>query len=78
MAFLPIMGDIMNVELKPCPFCGSEANIQSRMDEDIWSHDTVKWVRVQCGGCDVETPEWPESVAEDEVYAVWNSRVGEK
>jgi Lar family restriction alleviation protein len=62
-------------ELKPCPFCGGEASISTNMDEDLWSHRTVKYVRVGCTECEIETHAWPESVAEEYVYDVWNRRV---
>jgi hypothetical protein len=41
--------------LLPCPFCGGEAHISTRMDEDIWSHNTVPYTTVTCGDCDIGT-----------------------
>lgn len=63
------------MELKPCPFCGEEPRVETHLDEDIWTHNTVKWVKVICPGCEISTSSWPESVAEEEVYDVWNRRV---
>lgn len=66
-----------NIELKPCPFCGGDAILSHRLDEDIWTHNTVKWYKIECSGCDVKTKDWPESGAEEEVIEVWNRRVYE-
>lgn len=61
-------------ELKPCPFCGDTPKFKSWMDENIWDHNIVKWVGIECS-CGVEVPAWPEEVVEEEVISVWNARV---
>ena len=50
-------------ELKPCPFCGGEA--------EIYRHALVSWVR--CKECGVDTP---AALPQDEQLAIdfWNTR----
>ena len=38
-------------ELLPCPFCGGEADVSTRQDEDIWTHNIVTWTEVGCHEC---------------------------
>jgi hypothetical protein len=61
--------------LLPCPFCGGEAHISTRMDEDIWSHNTVPYTTVTCGDCDIGTNStcegWDPTAQE-----AWNRRDG--
>lgn len=58
------------IELKPCPFCGGEA--------DIWA--TGKWVSVSCKKCSV-TVACDSPGAKNILYAIvngmnkWNERV---
>ena len=35
-------------ELKPCPFCGSDARYSERTDEDLATHNQVVWKTVGC------------------------------
>jgi len=62
----------MTDNLLPCPFCGGEAQLQERMDEDLWSHNIVEWSNVKCSHCDCEMDDWP-SHYRDAINA-WNTR----
>ncbi len=66
-------------ELLPCPFCGGEAEMRERMDENIWDHSTVKWVSVGCKNidCDLQGFDWPEDV-EPNAVALWNTRADQQ
>lgn len=55
----------MMTELKPCPFCGSEAYVIIR-DVDDWT----PWIR--CKGCGVETDCFDSA---EEAIEAWNRRV---
>ena len=50
-------------ELKPCPFCGSEADISIRK---------FCFVKICCTKCFAETDGYKEI---DEAYNAWNMRV---
>lgn len=55
----------MNEKLKPCPFCGGEAEL-------IKIYNT-QWHYVQCVKCKVKT----EHKTEQEAINAWNTRVKE-
>ena len=55
------------IELKPCPFCGSKAEmVEQRLP------NTATRYGVCCGECDNGTWKWYES--ESEAAAAWNRR----
>ena len=61
------------IKLKPCPFCGGEAEFvlgEEYREEHKQSKD---WI--QCSSCGIETPyfDTPEKAAE-----AWNRREGEQ
>lgn len=66
-------GELQSSPLLPCPFCGGEPTIQSTMDEDIWSHNIVKYIKVECAECEIGTeyrpPGWEPTPVEQ-----WNTR----
>ena len=63
------------IELKACPFCGSQAVIYFWQDEDLWSHNIVEWQKVRCTGCDCEGQSSCEGCEESETaVAFWNTR----
>lgn len=64
----------LGYEMKDCPFCGGKATLSWELDEDLWSHDTVKWYKVGCDSCEIYTTPWPESVLQEQVVDVWNNR----
>lgn len=51
------------IELKPCPFCGGQANTSD-----------VIGIRVECYDCEIHTC-WYET--EEQAVEIWNKRVGE-
>lgn len=65
----------LEIELKDCPFCGEEPRLSWNWDEDLWSHNTVKWYKIQCSGCEISTQSWPESVLKENIIDVWNRRI---
>lgn len=58
--------------LLPCPFCGGIPVESYRMDEDLWTHNTVEWRGVHCSNCDVGFS-WPPD-AEQSALEQWNRR----
>jgi len=60
-------------ELKPCPFCGGEADHEQTMDESLWSHETVPYRRVRCRQCEIGTDYVCEGYEPTEVEQ-WNRR----
>lgn len=58
----------MKEELKPCPFCGGEAKIDSWNSTDGYMNDW--WKRVQCTVCDIAKL----GKTEEEVIEAWNTR----
>lgn len=62
--------------LLPCPFCGGAPSHGKTMDEDIWSHNTVPWMRVRCSECEIGTDYVCEGYEPSEVEA-WNRRSGQ-
>ena len=62
-------------KLKPCPFCGGEAEIRTRMDENIWDHSQVTWQAVSCGNldCSCQGFDWPKD-AQPNAVELWNTR----
>lgn len=73
----------MSDDLLPCPFCGGEAQISTRTDECLWSHNQVEWTAISCSGkpdfdCFQPSVDWPSS-ATDEAgtqlsVSQWNRR----
>lgn len=70
-------------DLLPCPFCGGSAQISTRTDECIWSHDQVEWTAVSCSGgpdfdCFQPSVDWPTSATDDNgtqlSISQWNRR----
>jgi hypothetical protein len=59
--------------LLPCPFCGSAAEVQRHLGEDMWSHNVVTWTTVSCTECECQTratcPGW-----EPEAVDAWQAR----
>lgn len=59
-------------ELLPCPFCGNDSpRMFYRMDESVYSHAAVQYLRITCDECDCESI---DSEDHNEVIAAWNAR----
>lgn len=61
----------MDINLKPCPFCGGEAEMLSD-DEHVW---------VRCKDCFVELYPFAKNVnycAKEKAAELWNTRVHEE
>lgn len=56
-------------ELKPCPFCGYEANLSN---ETIKREDGKKFWSIECPNCGVIL----DRVIRGEVIEAWNRRTG--
>jgi|GEM_PF-1879760 hypothetical protein len=61
------------IELKPCPFCGSKPWLSRDMDEDLWSHNIVEWKQVKCTECECEGIRTCDGFEVDAV-TMWNTR----
>jgi len=64
----------MSEELKPCPFCGSEAYIWNIRD---WGEPPLFIIEVGCEKCDVHFRKCRETLEEAKSRAIeaWNRRV---
>ncbi len=58
-------------ELKPCPFCGKQPELQSCTDESLFSHAQVMWWWVSCE-CEAETH---HSEIKPDAITAWNTRL---
>ncbi len=67
----------MSKELKPCPFCGREAEYSSHQDEDLSTHDIVEWKSVSCKECDIEMS-IPDGYEGGTAIDRWNRRAEPK
>lgn len=77
----------MTTELKPCPFCGGEAELI--VTEETWMGPAVVLVKCKNGPCSCQTPTLvlptknslncaanvSERNAEEEAIKIWNRRV---
>jgi hypothetical protein len=70
---LPAVSSTGLFGLLPCPFCGEAAEEITRMDESLWSHDNVPWRRIECVGCECQTPDVCDG-AEPTAAEIWNNR----
>lgn len=67
-------------ELKPCPFCGGEAEIIEK-----WGDGFTRIVRVRCSVCHAKSPYkanpvlhgWFQWIDKDKAAEAWNRRVTE-
>lgn len=58
----------MNIELKPCPFCGNEATLETFATV----RERKPRYRVICKECRIETS-W-DNFSEEEALNLWNRR----
>ena len=64
----------MNIKLKPCPFCGGEAKLQTSMSISL---QRLSMAYVMCEECKVATDAVFEYESDDFIYEVikrWNRR----
>jgi len=63
----------MEDKLLPCPFCGGEAKLHSKRENN---HSQS----VLCLKCDIRLPVWDDEyyTSKDNAIKAWNTRVGEK
>ena len=57
-------------ELKPCPFCGGNAEFIENME--MWGTEPHKMYMVRCSNCYVKT-QYRDNI--DKATKVWNRRV---
>ena len=66
------------VELKPCPFCGGEAELKK--DSYTFGIEKIGRVYCRCLNCGIVTPVYEASLdycAVNKVIEVWNTRVND-
>lgn len=61
------MRDSTGNELKPCPFCGGEA-------ETDYAHFDYNWFEVHCNNCDAYVYDYN---SEEKAIEKWNRRANE-
>ena len=71
-------------DLKPCPFCGGEAEIRTTYRE-LETHDVPIYSYVRCTKCFAQTYEFPYKNTDrtgtkpvDSAIEAWNRRIGEQ
>lgn len=57
-------------ELKPCPFCGGEAELLENVPYCT--------IRVQCKKCGIKTRVMPSNLGENYAASKWNRRVNDE
>lgn len=70
----------MNAELKPCPFCGSEAKITTDRTDGLFTGEVEMYHSLGCVNeeCIAHFIWPPDSESEiDKVIALWNLRVAQ-
>jgi Lar family restriction alleviation protein len=67
----------MSDKLKPCPFCGGEAELFLRSCNGVPSGDVVTEAEITCNKCDVKFTRWALNKiwAKKSVIEAWNRRV---
>lgn len=63
----------MQIELKPCPFCGAEAVTRTYRTTDNGHWITKNYV--ECTGCHVELPTHLASENKEKAAEAWNRRI---
>jgi Lar family restriction alleviation protein len=58
--------------LKPCPFCGGEAQVSTFETESLWSSEQVTYTKVSCDECDIAFQTEPSH--EIQAAKAWNRR----
>lgn len=58
--------------LKPCPFCGGEAELESRFFP--YSYPTQDWYYVYCKSCNVQVDEYE---SKEKAIEAWNKRAND-
>lgn len=64
-------------ELKPCPFCGGEAESKICMSQQTLFSMSKKCIYIMCKECEARTAGYKESVhysAEEKAIETWNRR----
>ena len=62
----------MDEELKPCPFCGGEAVLDTR--KTVTTHIEYQNYRVICLYCGITTGWFPLDEGKENVISTWNRR----
>ena len=66
------------VELKPCPFCGGEAELKK--ESYAFGLEKIERVYCHCLNCGIATPVCAASLdycAVDKIIEIWNTRVND-
>jgi len=63
-----------DIKLKPCPFCGGEADVDTYYSNNGFFDKPTKIYKVFCQDCLCQTD---EEYIKDKAIKVWNTRVQE-
>lgn len=65
---------VVERELLPCPFCGSEARLDQRVTQSLWNSGDAVFSHVTCDECDISGQDFCDDPDGEEAIDWWNRR----